>query len=272
MKLSRLQALHLTRLYADLRQKGLSPRRVQMVHRLLHKALGDAARWGLLATNVAGLVDGPTCPTEEPELWCPEKVSGFVSALEEGSGGQYGMLFGFLLASGCREGEALGLRWSDVDWEKSAVRVERQVTWVDNQPVELLPKTRSGVRAVSIPSWGIGLLRKQKAQVAEWRLRAGEGWQGGERVFTTANGRVPSPSNLRRAFLGLCQRLELPAVRLHDLRHLHLSLLAMNGVPVKVAQARAGHSSPILTLRVYQHVLGEPDREAAAAIERLALR
>jgi len=260
LRLSKLTPLHIAKLYAAL-SKGLSPRRVGQVHGVLHKALGDAHRWGLMANNPAALVDAPKRPHVERTLWTPEQVTAFLRALQEGRGGRYGVLFGFLLASGCRVGEALGLRWTDVDWTAGTVHIERQVTELRSKPLEGPPKTRAGVRTIALPTWGLGLLRRR------WLEALAEGH--GERVFCTERGTVPLQGNLRRALLALCAKLGLPAIRVHDLRHISLSLLAMAGVPLKVAQARAGHSTAQVTLDVYQHVLGDGDKAAAQALEGL---
>ena len=225
-----------------------------------------------MATNVAALVESPKPEPKEQTLWQPDEVGRFLAAMLEGDGGQYSTLYAFLLASGCREGEAFGLRWADVDWTAGSVRIERQVTWVKNRPLELPPKSKAGKRSLLLPSWGVEALKRQRGLQAGQRLKAGNTWQGGNRVFTTDSGRAPSPTNLRRTLLALCQRLALAPIRIHDLRHLHLSMLAMNGVPVKVAQVRAGHSTPLLTLRVYQHVLGDGDRQAAEAIGKALAR
>ncbi len=222
MKLSKLQPLQLANLYSSLSKSNLSPRRVQMVHRLLHKALGDAVRWGLIASNVTEQVEAPRPDAEEPELWTLGQVTTLIRAVGEGVGGQYSAMFGFLLASGCREGEALGLLWTDIDWESKRVSIERQTTWVSNKPVQLPTKTKSGVRSLTIPEWGMALLHQQRALVAEWRLKAGAGWLGGDQVFPSNAGSAPSPSNLRRSLQALCSNLQLPAIRVHDLRHLHI--------------------------------------------------
>lgn len=263
--LSRLAALQVARFYARLLREGRSPRRVQQAHELLHKALGDAVRFGLLATNPADNVDAPKRQRHEIELWTAPQAARFIEAVQDGRGGQYGPLLGFLLASGCRVGEALGMRWSDIDWQAGTVRIERQQTEVRGRPQEGPPKTRAGVRSLSLPAWGMGLLRRQRDTVAAWKL-------GSIRVFPTQTGSVPLQGNVRRALTELCRKLNLPRLRVHDLRHMNLSFLAMAGVPLKVAQQRAGHSSPTMTLRVYTHVIGDGDRLAAAALEDLADR
>jgi integrase len=258
LRLNKLSPLHIAKLYATL-SKGLSQRRVGQVHTVLHKALGDASRWGLIASNPANLVEAPKRPHVERSLWTVEQVNIFLQAIMAGQGGRYGTLLGFLLASGCRIGEALGLRWSDVDLGVGTVRIERQVTELRSKPLEGPPKTNASIRTITLPSWGLELLRRR------WIEALAEGQAG--RVFCTERGTVPLQGNIRRALIALCERLSLPQARVHDLRHVHLSLLAMSGVPLKVAQARAGHSTSRMTLDVYQHVLGDGDKAAAAALD-----
>ena len=260
VKLSRLQPLHLARHYAALRKSGVSSFRLEKAHCLLHKALRDALRWGLIASNPASLIDAPKRPTTERPLWTLEQVNVFLGAIRDGQGGRYGPLLGFLLATGCRIGEALGLRWSDVSWEAGTVHIERQVTELCSHPIEGAPKTKAGIRTIALPQWGLELLRRR------WLEALSEGQAG--RVFCTERGTVPLQGNIRRALTVLCAKLGLPRVRVHDLRHVSLSLLAMAGVPLKVAQARAGHSTARMTLDVYQHVLGEGDLMAAEALEK----
>jgi len=269
VRLAKLDPLRLARFYAALAQDGMSPRRRQMVHGFLHKALGDAHRWHLLPNNPAASVDVPKRERKELRLWTAEQASLFLHAVLAGEGGQYGPLLGFLLASGCRIGEALGLVWRDVNFTNAMVRIERQITQVHGKPVEGTPKTAAGVRSLALPAWGIEMLRRQKAQVNEWRLQSGHAHDWPGRVFPTRAGTVPLQGNIRRALRELCQKLSLPVVRVHDLRHISLSLLAGAGVPLKDLQRRAGHATARMTLDVYLHALAEGDRRAADALQAL---
>jgi integrase len=265
-QLTRLDALTVAHYYATLAPK-VSKRRLESVHGLLHKVLADAQRWGLVNSNPAALVDAPRRDRREPRLWNPDQVQRFLAAVVAGQGGQYGRLFGFLLVSGARVGEAAGLTWADVDQAQGTVRVARQITEVRGRPVPLPPKTKSGTRTLTLPSVGLDLLRQQRAAGARLRLKAGPRWEPSDRVFPSATGGVPPRRSLRRSFATLLARLELPAVSLHGLRHTNLTLLAMTGVPVRVAQARAGHRDAATTMRVYQHILGDADRRAADALQ-----
>ena len=267
VKLAKLTPRQLAAHFAGLAE-GTGARTCQIAYRTLRKALGDAQRWGLIATNPAAAIDGPKAEPAERVLWTPEQARAFVGALAAGAGGHYGPLFGFLLGSACRLGEACGLRWSDVDWPAGTVRIERQVTWAQNKPVELPPKSAAGRRTVALPDWTTALLRAQRARQTELRLRAGREWRGAEAIFTSETGYAPTPSNVRRALVACCRRLGLPVLAVHSLRSESLSLAAGAGVPLKVLQARAGHASPLLTLARYQHALGDADRQAADALAR----
>ena len=266
VQLARLDALTIAHYYATLAPR-VSKRRMESVHALLHKVLTDAQRWGLASNNPAALVDAPRRERPEPRLWSPDQVQRFWAAVLAGAGGHYGGVFGFLLLSGVRVGEAAGLTWTDIDLEQRTVRVARQITEVRGRPVPLPPKTKSGVRTLTLPPVGLELLGHQRAALARLRLKAGPRWEPSDRVFPSATGGVPPRRSLRRSFAGLLARLELPAIPLHGLRHTNLSLLAMQGVPVRVAQARAGHRDAVTTLRVYQHVLGDADAQAADALQ-----
>jgi integrase len=249
---------------------GLSTgaRTCQIAYRTLRKSLADAQRWGMIADNPAAAIDGPKAEPAERVLWTPEQARAFVSGLTGGNGGQYGPLFGYLLGSACRLGEACGLFWADVDWQTGTVRIERQVTWAHNRPAELPPKTAAGRRAVALPAWTLELLRAQRARQSEARLLAGAGWRGTDAVFTSETGYTPTPSNVRRGLIACCRRLGLPALAVHSLRSESLSLAAAAGVPLKVLQARAGHSTQLLTLTRYQYALGDADHQAAEALGR----
>ncbi len=182
--LAKLTPLRLSRHNAELAKK-CGARTVQMTHRIVHRALADAAKWGLVASNVAGLVEAPKAEPKRRTLWTPEQLTRFATAVLEGEGKNHGYMLGFLLASGCRMGEAFGLTWPDVDFDAKSVHIDKPITFARHKPVKSAPKTRAGIRALVLPAWGIDVLRKQRARNAEWRLRAGERWHSTEHVLVT---------------------------------------------------------------------------------------
>jgi len=268
VRLSQLEPALVEAFVAKLQASGRR-RTAQRVFAVLHRACSFAVRWRWLAENPMDRVQRPQWQPGERRLWGAEQASVFLKAVLAGEGGQYACLLGFLLASGCRIGEALGLRWADVDFVSGTIHIERQITQVRGKPIEGRPKTQSGIRTIALPAWGVELLRRQKAQVNEWRLQSGHAHDWPGRVFPTCTGTVPLQGNIRRALRELSRKLGLPAVTPHSLRHISLSLLAGAGVPLKDLQRRAGHATARMTLDVYLHALAEGDRRAADALEAL---
>ncbi|ACZ42474.1 integrase family protein [Thermobaculum terrenum ATCC BAA-798] len=254
-RLQALAALELSRWLAGLGER--LPRRAQEAYALLHKALADAVRLGLLATNPLDRVEPPKHQRRRPTLPARDQIALLIAALEAGKAGWYSELLLFLLGSGCRIGEALGLEWGDVDWQEGSVRISRQLLEVGGEVHESPPKSRAGERVIALPAFALEALRQQRAKKL------------GKYCFLSSTGTTPCRRNVLRALHAVCAELGLPRLRIHDLRHVHASLLAHAGVPPKVAQSRLGHSSPMVTLQVYQHVLDGADREAALRLERV---
>ena len=115
---------------------------------------------------------------------------------------------------------------------------------------------------------GAGLVAVEVAyQTADrGRLAAGPAWSDSGHVFTTEVGEPLRPATVSLAFERAVGRAKLPAIRLHDLRHVSATLALLAGVPVHVVSARLGHADPAITLRVYSHCLPTSQRDAAARI------
>jgi len=129
-RIQKLRAVHLNELYATLMRSGgsrsatLAPRTVGHVHRVLHRALGHAATWGVIGQNVASLVSPPRVPDAEIQIISEEQIGVLLRHLE---GRSLRAIVSFLLGTGARRGEALALRWADVDFHKSTIRIERSL-------------------------------------------------------------------------------------------------------------------------------------------------
>ncbi|MGE3908895.1 MAG: tyrosine-type recombinase/integrase [Chloroflexota bacterium] len=264
LKLTALRPVNLQQLYAGILAKGRSPRRAEQAHRVLHKALGDAVRLRLLPHNPAQDVDAPNGKAPERDIWSPAEVRLFIEA-SVSSATLYDPLWLFLLGSGCRVGEALGLRWGDVDWTAKSVLIERAVVHVKNVPMVGPPKTRSGRRRITLPAFALAALRHQQA-------RGGVSPDGGTTgaIFRNSKDGVPQPTDLRRRFHEAAARAGLPLMRIHDLRAAHATMLVAAGVDVKTVQRRLGHASLALTLGLYAKVVQSGDGLAAEAMDSLA--
>lgn len=265
-KLAQLTPKDIQRTYNELKARGLSARTVRYAHSVLHGALEQAVRWNLLARNSAKLVDLPRDERREMRALTPAEASRLLAAAR---GTRFEALWILLLTSGLRPGEALGLKWSDIDADR--VRIQRTLVWQRDGSWELAePKTSRARRVVTLPPTTHRALQSHRAQQLEERFRAGPHWEGLDLVFSNAAGR-PLEWRLiaRRYFHPLLRAADLGSLRPYDLRHSCATLLLAAGENVKVVSERLGHASVALTLDVYSHVLPDMQQRAAERIEEL---
>jgi integrase len=168
-----------------------------------------------------------------------------------------------MLSTGLRRGEALGLKWDDLDLESGVLLVRRQLTREGGQLRTSDTKTLRSRRAVDLPAPLVSILRRHRADQAADRLELGPAWQETGYVFTTSIGTPFDPRNMYREFQSICISAGLGKWHPHELRHSAASLMLAQGVKLQVVSEVLGHSSIRMTADVYGHVLA-PDRRAAA--------
>jgi integrase len=179
------------------------------------------------------------------------------------------------LTTGLRRGEICGLRWQDVNVARQQLSVRQTLVRVSPGNLQFKrPKTKTGRRAVAMP--GLLIEALEAARIDQEGIRAVLGLTYNEEglVYVREDGRPVDPATLYSNFQKLLQRLGLPKMRLHDLRHSHATFLMEAGVHIKVAAERLGHTDPALTMRVYSHVSDTLQQDAADrtdAILRAAL-
>lgn len=176
-------------------------------------------------------------------------------------------LYAVVLAVGLRQGEALGLRWQDVDLEKGIIRVVNQLQRVNGQ-LRLVPvKTVRGRRSLLLPVSTVGILKEHwQRQIIEKRL-VGERWRESGLVFVGRDGSPLEARSVIRWYKALLRKSGLPDKRFHDLRHSCATLLLVQGVPPRVVMEILGHSDISMTMNTYSHVVSELQVDAAARME-----
>jgi integrase len=254
--------------YAACRAKGLSGTTVALVHGTLHKALDDAARWSLVARNVADLVDAPRRSTPEMRTLTPEEAGRLLAAAQ---GDHLEAFFVTALTTGLRLGELQALQWRNVDLDRRRLRVTATLAAVeDGKPVLAPPKTSKSRREVYLSEIAADALHRHRVRQLEGRLLAAQHWQDNDLVFANAFGRALDANNVReRSFKRLLETAGLPPMRFHNLRHAAASLLMAEGVPVKVISEMLGHADITVTLKVYAHLLPTAQEQAAKAMDQL---
>ena len=264
IRLGRLGPEHLQRLYAQCLKAGLAPGTVRQIHAVIHHALRDALRWGMVARNVATLVSPPRQQRREIQALSAEQVR---LLLEAAQGDPLEALYVLAVTTGMRRGEVMALRWQDVDLERATVQVRGSLQPTRDGPRIVEPKTAQSRRQVALTQRAVDAIRQHRVRQAEERLRAGPGWEDHDLVFPCGTGRPLNPTSLRRSFMPLVRRAGLPPIRFHDLRHTAATLMLVQGVHPKVASEMLGHSNIAMTLDLYSHVTPTMQRQAAEALD-----
>ena len=268
VRLDQLTPFELTAAYDRLLARGLSPQSVLDAHRLLHRALHDAVRWGLLPRNPCDLVTPPRVHRTPVRTLTAEQVAQLLAACAEDEA--VGPLVTVAVLTGLRLGELLGLTWSDIDFARGELSVARVVHRIVGEGLVVLPpKTASSRRLIPLAPQALAALRQQRQRQLEARLRAGPAWVGGEWVFTTAIGTPYDARWVRRQFRALLARAGLPRIRFHDLRHTTASLLLAAGTHPRVVSSLLGHSTIHVTLDIYSHVTPGLVQQATTALAQL---
>jgi len=266
--LEHLTPLHVQTLLNHKLAEGLSPKSVRYIRGTLRTALNQAVRWGLVPRNVAALVPGPRVERYDITPFTPEEARKFLLAIR---GDRLEALYSVALTLGLRQGEALGLRWQDVDVELGYVRVHKQLQRVDSVLTLVEPKTSRSRRTLVLPASIVQALRSHRERQLREREAAGGKWQEHDLVFTTSLGRPLEGTTVTRQFHGHLERAGLAQRRFHDLRHSCATLLLVQGVSPRVVMDVLGHSEIGMTMNTYSHVIPELRRDAADRMEALIL-
>lgn len=260
LKLADLRPDHVQRLYSDKLRAGLSRRTTKFIHAVLHKALDQAVRWGLVARNILDLVDAPVVKRKAPTVWNVDQAKKF---LEHVKPHRFYPIYVLALATGMREGEVLGVHYEDIQWDMGTLHVRHAVQYLVGRGVVLSePKTDKAKRTIKVPEFAMQVLREHVE-----RENVNQGF-----LFTTRNQTPFSPRNVLRHFYEATEEVGLPRIRFHDLRHTTATLLLLQGAHPKKVQELLGHSTIALTMDTYSHVLPAMHDELAQQLDALLAR
>lgn len=270
-KLQKLTPQQLQALYNQKLQEGYAPQTVKHIHRVLHKALGDALKWQLVVRNVCDVVSAPRVPKKEAQILSGEQAQQF---LEAARGDSLEALYVLALTTGMRQGELLGLKWEDIDMGIGTLQVKRTIARLVGKGFTVSePKTTKSRRRIHLTRMAIEALKQHRTRQQKARLAVGPAWNEQGWVFcNTMGGPIDARNMIRRSFRPILAKAELPMIRFHDLRHSAASLLLTLGVHAKVVQELLGHSQISVTLDTYSHVLPSLQEEAAHRLDTLLSR
>lgn len=178
-------------------------------------------------------------------------------------------LYSVAVALGLRRGEALALKWEDVDLEAGTLRVKHSLQRIEGRLQLVEPKSLKSRRTIAMPQATVLALRDHRKRQLEERMPEGSAWQETGFIFTTTIGTPIEPDHLKRWFKPLLKKAGLPDIRFHDLRHTAASLLLAQGVGPRVIMETLGHSQISLTMNTYSHVMPSLQREAADKMDAI---
>lgn len=271
IRLDKLRAHHLDELYRRWMAEGKSGTNIRVTHAVLSSALNQAVKWGLIEKSVGSMVTLPSVGVRRRNVPDAEKLRELIS--ESASSDPVlsaAVMLGAL--TGCRRGELLGLRWSDVDRDRLVLNVERSVKREEvGRKLTVGPTKTHQNRRVSLDEVMLAVIDAHRERAEGWARDAGVGIDPDGYVLTEdPTGQTPmDPDTLTHRFSRTAQRLGMKSVRFHDVRHSVATNLLAAGYDLAVVAGRLGHRDPTITLRVYSHALVERDRQAAETLSHL---
>jgi integrase len=254
------------------RPAGLDPRTVNYIHTIIHSAFKDAVRWGRLARNPADASDPPSGGQKSDgiQAWDAATLRWFLNDSRVRGDRLYG-LWVLLATTGMRRGEALGLRWRDVDLDAGRLRVVQTLIQTRGKASISEPKTARGRRPISLDKSTVAVLREHRKQMLKERLLVGPDFNDSGLVFHRPDGSRLKPDAVSATFLRRVESSDVDRITLHGLRHTWATLALEKGIHPRVVQERLGHSTIAITLGIYSHVTPTLHDEAAEQVAALLL-
>jgi len=255
--LHRLTPSHVEQMMKALTEQGAAVRSVLHVRAVLRSALSRAQRHGLIVRNAAALADPPQVKRREVQALSPDEVRSLLANLEDDP---LGPLYVVAISTGMRQGELLGLQWSDIDLERGTATVRRALQRVDGKLQTVETKTDRSRREVPLTGLAVEALRQLKRRP----IQSAAGY-----VFTSSTGAPLDGTNVTKRLQSRLAAAGLPRVTFHALRHTTASLLLAKGVHPRVVMELLGHSQISLTMNTYSHVIPSLERDAADMLNGL---
>jgi integrase len=249
--------------------KKLAAGTIHKIFDVLKVSISKAVKIQLIKENPCKFVDLPKIRRKEMQVWNLQQVNKFLTEVNNiRNSDQFFTAYLLAITTGMRQGEILGLRWKDIDFEKKLIFV-KQILTHDGKELKNGTKTISGTRTISISVNVCVHLKKTKEKVERDKHLLGGKYIDNDLVVCTKKGSVIQPSNLLKTFKKDTENIGLPKLRFHDLRHTHATMLIEQDINPKIIQERLGHSRIGITLDIYSHVLPSMQQQVAEKLDKM---
>lgn len=295
IKLIYIQPTHLTEFYNNLREDGirsdgksggLSENTILHYHRLISTILTSALQWGFILINPTTRINAPKPAKKEGRYFNIEQTE-YILQLLNSEPLKYRVMITLSIYGGMRQGELTALTWSDVDFDKCTIRINKSLQHLPNQDTFIKGTKTDTSRVISISKSVMTLLWEYNGWQNSESKKLGDLWHDNNFLFTSNDGNHIFPSTISKWFLKFIRRhnkailtdtsvLEdnkskyiLPEVNFHGLRHTSATLLINQNVDISTVSKRLGHARASTTMDIYSHSLQKADITAADKLEDL---
>ena len=266
VRLSKLTAQHLDRLYGKLTAKGNKPLTVRRIHTVIGAMLAQGERWDLVANNVARRARPPTVHAAQVNAPNVEQVRAILTEAEKIEP-SLAPLLALAAITGARRGELCGLRWNDVDWDGSTLTIARSIYETKGGGWGEKPTKTHQVRRIGLDEFGITILRRHRAEVDRLAVHLDLDVPPQAFLFSRSpQGSEPIRPDVVTKFAARAAKSAGVNTHMHALRHFTATQAIGAGYDARTVASRLGHADPSITLRVYSHAIEQRDRELATSL------
>ncbi|MDP9793715.1 integrase [Catenuloplanes nepalensis] len=230
--------------------KTVRPATIRYIRGVLSAALADGVRDDILGRNVASAVRLPGTRSTFQPFTAKEASRYLLTAATN----RHGPLFELALRTGMRQGEILGLKWTDIDLDRGHLYIQRTLARTKGGPTFQPVKTYRSARRILVPQGCLTSLKRQQWRQNTDQRAAGDTWQDTGLVFTNPRGGPLDPRTVFDNHRAICDMADLRYIRFHDLRHTCASLLLERGVELITIKELLGHAQISTTADIYSHV------------------
>lgn len=264
LKLQSVTKHHINGLMNAMKANGQSDRSRQQTRAILSAAFNEAMKDDLVSMNP--VKNSRQVDVTSPQIH-PFNLDEVKQLLSSTKDARMNARVRMAVIYGLRQGEALGLQWKDVDFEKGTIFIWQQIQKVGKEFRFVKLKSEASVRTLKLDSETLDSLRSHRIKQNETRLRLGEAWEDNDLLFPGAHGQPSDSGTDHRQWCRALANAKLPIKRLHDARHTAGTLLFDQGVDIEVIRRFLGHSSIVLTSKTYVHHSARQIEKASEVIE-----